>query len=107
MKIWWLGQGFKKAITKYSEDEQEDYFFSYDNVLNASFIGDVLNYLYAHEDIFATLLEDMKKATPNDYLASSIQPEIGSKMGALQCLSEMCRDRNMGSIHTALQSLLH
>lgn len=73
--------GFKKAITKYSEDEQEDYFFSYDNVLNASFIGDVLNYLYAHEDIFATLLEDMKKATPNDYLASSIQPEIAQKWG--------------------------
>ena len=68
-------------MTTYSEDEQEDYFFSYDNVLNASFIGDVLNYLYAHEDIFATLLEDMKKATPNDYLASSIQPEIAQKWG--------------------------
>lgn len=72
---------FKQAITKYSDTPQSDEFFSYDNVLNADYVGDVLGYLYAHEEEYAQLIDDLKEAMPGEYLESVIQPETAQKYG--------------------------
>ncbi len=72
---------FKEAISKYSSIAQEDYFYSYDNVLNASFVSDVLSYLYKHSNDYTQLIADLKNAMPDDYLATSVDAEIAQKYG--------------------------
>ena len=72
---------FKETITKYSNTTQEDYFYSGENVLNASYVSDVLAYLYTNSDQFTQLLTDLKNAKPNEYLAASVDAEIAQKYG--------------------------
>lgn len=75
---------FKEAITRYSDvaiDENDGVYYSFDNVFTAAFMEDVLGYLYAHEDEFSTLLEDMLQSQPDDYLNMNIGDKMAQKYG--------------------------
>lgn len=72
---------FKEAISKYSDVKQDDYFYSYDNVLNAAFVSDVLAHLYEHSDDYTQLIANLKMATPDAYLATDVKTDIAQKYG--------------------------
>lgn len=49
--------------------------------MNASFVSDVLSYLYKHSNDYTQLIADLKNAMPDDYLATSVDAEIAQKYG--------------------------
>lgn len=72
---------FKKEAVKYTSLEMGSTFYSYDNVLSAAYMNDVLKYLYTHKSEFAQLIEDLKIATPNDFLNKNINNSVMQKYG--------------------------
>lgn len=74
-------QTFKQQAAVYSDTALNEAFFSYENVLSASYLCDALAYLYAHEDTFARLITDMEEATPDAYLALYVDAPIAQKWG--------------------------
>lgn len=69
----WLA--FKDAISAYSlrtihaDDAQ---YYSYDNVLTAAYMNDVLEHLYNNTDTYEGLIEDLTVARPDDYLNGTL-----------------------------------
>lgn len=63
---------FKQSCEKYSTKALDEVFYSYDNVMNASYMGDVLDYLYEHKNQFQDVWEDMEQSMPNDYLNKTL-----------------------------------
>lgn len=72
---------FKKEVAKYSSkeiiEETDDTYYFYWNEFTASYMNDVLDYLYDHRENFETLIADLTEAKPNDYLNGVIG---GTKM---------------------------
>lgn len=72
---------FKKEVAKYSSkeivEETDETYYSYWNEFTASYMNDVLDYLYDHRENFETLIADLTEAKPNDYLNGVIG---GTKM---------------------------
>ena len=68
-------------MAKYSSkeiiEETDDTYYSYWNEFTASYMNDVLDYLYDHRENFETLIADLTEAKPNDYLNGVIG---GTKM---------------------------
>lgn len=52
-----------------------------DNVSTANTMNDVITYLYAHKDEYQELIDNMKKAEPQEYLDRDIQQGMPQKYG--------------------------
>ena len=59
---------YKKKIEKYSQHDLNDSFYLRGNVQTVQYLSDCLEYLYEHQDIYQTLIKDMEKAQPKNYL---------------------------------------
>lgn len=75
---------YKHQISKYSNNISERDFYSYDNILNANYINDVMVYLYDHIEKFNKLLKNMKIVMPNDYLKKYVNGDIAQKYGSYE-----------------------
>lgn len=71
---------YKEAMTKYTSSISDNY-YSEDNVSTANTMNDVITYLYAHEDEYQELIDNMKKAEPGEYLDRDIQQGMPQKYG--------------------------
>lgn len=81
---WHLGGwlSYKEAIMKYSDMEYDETFTtSYDNYQTATYLNDVLVYLYEHSDEYEILIEDMRSALPYDYLNYTVETNAIQKYG--------------------------
>lgn len=75
---------FKKDIAYYSAapvSEDDSVYYSYENMFTADYMSDVLAYLYAHEENYGTLLEDMLASRPDDYLNAKVGDKMAQKYG--------------------------
>lgn len=75
---------FKEACAKFSKTEVEDSFYTYNNVLTARYMNDVLSYVYEHQDIFSILLKDMYASMPDTYLNQNMPSVTAQKYGFYQ-----------------------
>lgn len=75
---------FKKEIAKYSNSKLDENFLTMENVLNASYMNDVMSYLYQKQNDFEDLLDDMKKSTEFDYLSTYVNVNIAQKHGCYE-----------------------
>ena len=73
-------QEYKEAMTKYTSSISDNY-YSEDNVSTANTMNDVITYLYAHKDEYQGLVDNMKKAEPQEYLDRDIQQGMPQKYG--------------------------
>ncbi|MGM9946488.1 serine hydrolase [Floccifex sp.] len=100
---------YKKCIEKYSPDSDfDDMYYSIENVTKASFMNDVLTYLYEHQEMFQDLLKNMKESMPNRYLDQSLQMNFAQKYGYNNPYSNaagLYLDENKGYRITILTSL--
>lgn len=71
---------YKEAMTKYTSSISDNY-YSEDNVSTANTMNDVITYLYAHKDEYQGLVDNMKKAEPQEYLDRDIQQGMPQKYG--------------------------
>lgn len=71
---------YKEKMTKYTDSISENYYTD-DNITTANTMNDVVSYLYAHEDIYNDLIENMKKAEPGNYLDKNIMKQMPQKYG--------------------------
>lgn len=72
---------YKEKMTKYTDSISENY-YTEENISTANTMNDVLSYLYAHQDIYKDLIENMKKAEPGNYLDKDIQQQMPQKYGS-------------------------
>ncbi len=72
---------YKKKISKYSQHDLNDSFFERGNVQTVQYLSDSLEYVYEHQDIYKTLIYDMKIAQPNNYLNYQVKELAVQKYG--------------------------
>lgn len=75
----WLS--YRELSAAYSQHELNASFYTYDNILTARYMNDVLDYLYEHQDIFSTLINDLYNAMPNSYLNLKTPSLVAQKYG--------------------------
>ncbi len=75
----WLN--YRELSAAYSQHELNASFYTYDNILTARYMNDVLSYLYEHQNIFSSLINDLYNAMPNSYLNLKIPLLTAQKYG--------------------------
>lgn len=75
----WLS--FKELATKYGQVQDNDTYYSYNNVMTARYLNGVLKYLYDNRNCFGELIDFLTKATPDQYLSKGIQEIVAQKYG--------------------------
>lgn len=73
---------YKEATLKYTSVTTDNY-ISYDNVITAHQMNDILNYLYENQDSYSDLIQYMKESKSHDYLDKEIQIDMPQKYGAI------------------------
>ncbi len=71
---------FKEISLKYSIIDSSTEFIEGNN-LTTQYINDVIRHIYENSDDYVDLIEDMKKATRNQYLDIGIDAEVAQKYG--------------------------
>ena len=72
---------YKYKIEKYSNHPLNASFYVRGNVQTVQYLSDCLEYIYNHQTLYTTLLKDMKKAQPNNYLNNEISNITAQKYG--------------------------
>lgn len=72
---------YRQLATKYSNQVYTENFFAEENYLTTHYMMNCIKYLYEHPKRYAALIEDMKEATPNDYLDTSTKIGLAQKWG--------------------------
>lgn len=71
---------YKEAMTKYTDSISENY-YTMDNVTTANTMNDVVTYLYDHQEDYKSLIKNMEKAEPGEYLDRDTQLSMPQKYG--------------------------
>ena len=72
---------YKKKIAKYTTHDLSQSYYTRLNMQTAQYLSDCLDYIYDHQDIYQTLIKDMRKAQPKNYLNSKINEIAVQKYG--------------------------
>ena len=72
---------YKKKILKYTTHDVTESYYTRLNTQTVQYLSDCLNYIYEHQDIYQTLIEDMRIAQPENYLNSKINGIAVQKYG--------------------------
>lgn len=81
---------FKVLAARYSDKEQDEEFYSLDNVLNAEYMSDVMKQIYDHQDTYATVIEYLRYASPDEFLNNTIQVNMVQKVGFYEDAMNAC-----------------
>ncbi|MGM9941114.1 MAG: serine hydrolase [Bulleidia sp.] len=73
---------YKDEMRKYTDFVDCYEFDTYDNVTCCDVVGDVLSYLYEHQDRYAQLITFMEQAEPGNFLDGIIQTGMPQKYGS-------------------------
>lgn len=74
---------YKNDMRKYTDVDCYE-FETYDNIICCDVMGDVLSYLYAHQDRYARLISYMEQAEPGKYLDGIIETGMPQKYGSFE-----------------------
>ena len=74
---------YKEEITKYTTHELSANYYTYDNIVTANYMNDVLSYLYNNQDKYQTLIDNLYEAQPNTYLNKFLNEKTAQKYGLL------------------------
>lgn len=72
---------YKKKIIKYTTHDVTESYYTRSNMQTVQYLSDCLNYIYDHQDIYQTLIEDMRVAQPKNYLNSKVNEIAVQKYG--------------------------
>lgn len=72
---------YKELIKKYSNREYSEDFTSEENVQTASYMSDVISYLYENKEEYSDLITNMYYSQPDNYLNDTIQVGAIQKYG--------------------------
>lgn len=86
---------YKELVSKYSKQEVDKSFYTYDNVYTAKYISDVLEYVYENSDKFDVLLNDMMEPSNFMYLSEYVNVRISQKYGMY-----LAARNSAGIVHT-------
>ncbi len=74
---------YRQKMMKYS-DQTYSYEYYWNNVINSSYMLDVLSYLYEHQGDYEELMQNLKKANPWLYFKQYVNAPIAHKYGMFQ-----------------------
>lgn len=72
---------YKSKIKKYSNHSLNSSFDTVSNVQTVQYLSDCLEYIYNHQNMYATLIDDMYDAEPSNYLNYKINGITAQKYG--------------------------
>lgn len=72
---------FKKTALKYYNGKMDKDWINEDNTWTPAYMNDCLNYLYKYPKKYKTLINNMKKATPEAYLDKELKIHMAEKWG--------------------------